>query len=41
MDQFQEGLSLELLDELARTDCPSTVQAVMQLCLRIDERIQQ
>ncbi|KAG8147219.1 putative Leukocyte receptor cluster member 8-like protein [Naja naja] len=31
LDQFQEGLSSELLDQLARTECPRTLQELMHL----------
>ncbi|ETE59080.1 Ty3b-i, partial [Ophiophagus hannah] len=40
LDQFQEGLS-ELLDELACTECPCTLQELMHMCLCIDARLQQ
>uniref|UniRef100_A0A8C7DSI4 DUF4939 domain-containing protein n=1 Tax=Naja naja TaxID=35670 RepID=A0A8C7DSI4_NAJNA len=41
LDQFQEGLSLELLDKLTHTECPRTLQELMHLCLHIDARLQQ
>lgn len=42
MDQFQEGLSSELLDELAYTNCPPPMlQDLMHLCLHIEVQLQQ
>uniref|UniRef100_A0A2D4F1Y8 DUF4939 domain-containing protein n=2 Tax=Micrurus corallinus TaxID=54390 RepID=A0A2D4F1Y8_MICCO len=41
LDQFQEGLSSELLDKLVHTECPHTLQELMHLCLRINARLQQ
>lgn len=38
-DQFMEGLSDEVQDELARVECPPTLQGVITLCLRIDGRL--
>lgn len=40
MGQFHECLSSEILDELAQINCPSILQALMHLCLRIDGWLQ-
>lgn len=41
MDQYQEGLSSQLLDGLTWIDCPSILQVLMHLCLHIDGQLQQ
>lgn len=40
IDQYTEGLSDEILDELARSERPTTLQDLIHLCLRIDGRLQ-
>lgn len=41
VDAFQDGLSEEMLDELARVDIPPDLTGLIHLCLRIDARLQQ
>lgn len=40
MDAFQDGLSDDLQDELVRQEVPSTLDALVLQCLRIDARLQ-
>ncbi|XP_058047932.1 transmembrane protein 168 isoform X8 [Ahaetulla prasina] len=40
VDAFQEGLSEELQDELARVEAPRTLDNLVPLCLRLDARLQ-
>lgn len=41
MDQFQEGLSSEILDKVAQPCCLRTLQTLTYLCLCIDGQLQQ
>jgi hypothetical protein len=39
--QFEKGLKSEILDELAKTPEPTSLESYIQLALRIDDRLQQ